>query len=218
MSQNIEDHFPDVGKVIIVGHGAEQQINDILLTRYACYLIAQNGDSRKPQVAFAQTYFAVQTRKAEVIEQRLLDCERLKAREKLSQTEKQLSGILYERGIDNKGFAIIRSKGDQALFNLSTQMLKKRMNVPTNRPIADFLPTISIKAKDLAAEMTNVNVQAKDLYGQSPIEKEHIDNNTAVRDMLLQRGIKPEWLSPNEDIKKVQRRINKDNKKNLKNK
>ena len=203
---------------LFVGHGAEQQINDILLTRYACYLIAQNGDSRKPQVAFAQTYFAVQTRKAEVIEQRLLDCERLKAREKLSQTEKQLSGILYERGIDNKGFAIIRSKGDQALFNLSTQMLKKRMNVPTNRPIADFLPTISIKAKDLATEMTNVNVQAKDLYGQSPIEKEHIDNNTAVRDMLLQRGIKPEQLSPNEDIKKVQRRINKDNKKNLKNK
>lgn len=216
--ENIEDHFPDVGKVIIVGHGAEQQINDILLTRYACYLIAQNGDSRKPQVAFAQTYFAVQTRKAEVIEQRLLDCERLKAREKLSQTEKQLSGILYERGIDNKGFAIIRSKGDQALFNLSTQMLKKRMNVPTNRPIADFLPTISIKAKDLAAEMTNVNVQTKDLYGQSPIEKEHIDNNTAVRDMLLQRGIKPEQLSPDEDIKKVQRRVNKDNEKTLKNK
>ena len=198
--EDVQNHFP------------------ILLTRYACYLIAQNGDSRKPQVAFAQTYFAVQTRKAEVIEQRLLDCERLKAREKLSQTEKQLSGILYERGIDNKGFAIIRSKGDQALFNLSTQMLKKRMNVPTNRPIADFLPTISIKAKDLATEMTNVNVQAKDLYGQSPIEKEHIDNNTAVRDMLLQRGIKPEQLSPNEDIKKVQRRINKDNKKNLKNK
>ena len=198
--ENIEDHFPDVGKVIIVGHGAEQQINDILLTRYACYLIAQNGD------------------KAEVIEQRLLDCERLKAREKLSQTEKQLSGILYERGIDNKGFAIIRSKGDQALFNLSTQMLKKRMNVPTNRPIADFLPTISIKAKDLATEMTNVNVQAKDLYGQSPIEKEHIDNNTAVRDMLLQRGIKPEQLSPDEDIKKVQRRVNKDNEKTLKNK
>lgn len=176
-------------KMVSIGYGVEKQIDDILLTRYACYLIAQNGDSRKPQVAFAQTYFAVQTRKAEVIEQRLLDCERLKAREKLSQTEKQLSGILYERGIDNKGFAIIRSKGDQALFNLSTQMLKKRMNVPTNRPIADFLPTISIKAKDLATEMTNVNVQAKDLYGQSPIEKEHIDNNTAVRDMLLQGGL-----------------------------
>ena len=216
--EDVQNHFPDVGKMVSIGYGVEKQIDDILLTRYACYLIAQNGDSRKPQVAFAQTYFAVQTRKAEVIEQRLLDCERLKAREKLSQTEKQLSGILYERGIDNKGFAIIRSKGDQALFNLSTQMLKKRMNVPTNRPIADFLPTISIKAKDLATEMTNVNVQAKDLYGQSPIEKEHIDNNTAVLDMLLQRGIKPEQLSPNEDIKKVQRRINKDNKKNLKNK
>ena len=184
--EDVQNHFPDVGKMVSIGYGVEKQIDDILLTRYACYLIAQNGDSRKPQVAFAQTYFAVQTRKAEVIEQRLLDCERLKAREKLSQTEKQLSGILYERGIDNKGFAIIRSKGDQA--------------------------------KDLATEMTNVNVQAKDLYGQSPIEKEHIDNNTAVRDMLLQRGIKPEQLSPNEDIKKVQRRINKDNKKNLKNK
>ena len=217
-SEHVPDHFPDVRKTIAMPKGAEKAIDDMMLTRYACYLIAQNGDSRKPQVAFAQTYFAVQTRKAEVIEQRLLDCERLKAREKLSQTEKQLSGILYERGIDNKGFAIIRSKGDQALFNLSTQMLKKRMNVPTNRPIADFLPTISIKAKDLAAEMTNVNVQTKDLYGQSPIEKEHIDNNTAVRDMLLQRGIKPERLSPDEDIKKVQRRINKDNKKNLKNK
>lgn len=216
--ENIDDHFPDVGKVIIVGHGAEQQINDILLTRYACYLIAQNGDSRKPQVAFAQTYFAVQTRKAEIIEQRLLDCERLKAREKLSNTEKQLSGILYERGIDNKGFAIIRSKGDQALFNLSTQMLKKKMNIPANRPIADFLPTISIKAKDLAAEMTNVNVQAKDLYGQSPIEQEHVDNNSAVRDMLLQRDIRPEQLSPGEDVKKVRRRIDKDNLKALKNK
>ena len=216
--EDVQNHFPDVGKMVSIGYGVEKQIDDILLTRYACYLIAQNGDSRKPQVAFAQTYFAVQTRKAEVIEQRLLDCERLKAREKLSQTEKQLSGILYERGIDNKGFAIIRSKGDQALFNLSTQMLKKRMNVPTNRPIADFLPTISIKAKDLAAEMTNVNVQTKDLYGQSPIEKEHIDNNTAVRDMLLQRGIKPEQLSPDEDIKKVQRRVNKDNEKTLKNK
>ena len=213
----VDSHFRDTTKMVTAGVAA-RAVKDYKLTRYACYLIAQNGDSRKPQVAFAQTYFAVQTRKAEVIEQRLLDCERLKAREKLSQTEKQLSGILYERGIDNKGFAIIRSKGDQALFNLSTQMLKKRMNVPTNRPIADFLPTISIKAKDLATEMTNVNVQAKDLYGQSPIEKEHIDNNTAVRDMLLQRGIKPEQLSPNEDIKKVQRRINKDNKKNLKNK
>lgn len=214
--ESIADHFPDVGKMINIGKGAEIQIDDILLTRYACYLIAQNGDSRKPQVAFAQTYFAVQTRKAEIIEQRLLDYERVKAREKLSRTEKQLSGILYERGIDSKGFAIIRSKGDQALFKMSTQMLKKKMGVPSGRPVADFLPTISIKAKDLAAEMTNINVQAKDLYGQPPIEKEHVDNNSAVRDMLLKRGICPEQLSPGEDVKKVQKRIENEDKKVLK--
>lgn len=214
--ENIADHFPDVGKMINIGKGAEIQIDDILLTRYACYLIAQNGDSRKPQVAFAQTYFAVQTRKAEIIEQRLLDYERVKAREKLSRTEKQLSGILYERGIDSKGFAIIRSKGDQALFKMSTQVLKKKMGVPSGRPVADFLPTISIKAKDLAAEMTNINVQAKDLYGQPPIEKEHVDNNSAVRDMLLKRGICPEQLSPGEDVKKVQKRIENEDKKVLK--
>lgn len=214
--ESIADHFPDVGKMINIGKGAEIQIDDILLTRYACYLIAQNGDSRKPQVAFAQTYFAVQTRKAEIIEQRLLDYERVKAREKLSRTEKQLSGILYERGIDSKGFAIIRSKGDQALFKMSTQMLKKKMGVPSGRPVADFLPTISIKAKDLAAEMTNINVQAKGLYGQPPIEKEHVDNNSAVRDMLLKRGICPEQLSPGEDVKKVQKRIENEDKKVLK--
>ena len=145
--------------------GAEKQIDDILLTRYACYLIAQNGDSQKPQVAFAQTYFAVQTRRAEVIELRMLEYERVKAREKLSQTEKQLSTILYERGIDDKGFAIIRSKGDQTLFRLSTMQLKNKLGVPANRPLADFLPTVSIKAKDLAAEMTSVNVQNKELKG-----------------------------------------------------
>lgn len=214
--ENILDHFPDVGKMISIGKGAEIQIDDILLTRYACYLIAQNGDSRKPQIAFAQTYFAVQTRKAEIIEQRLLDYERVKAREKLSKTEKQLSGILYERGIDSKGFAVIRSKGDQALFNMNTQMLKRKMGVPSGRPVADFLPTVSIKAKDLAAEMTNINVQTKDLYGQSPIEKEHVDNNSAVRDMLLKRGIHPEQLSPDEDVRKVQKRIENEDKKVLK--
>lgn len=214
--EDIQNHFPDVGKMVSIGYGVKKQIDDILLTRYACYLIAQNGDSRKPQVAFAQTYFAVQTRKAEIIEQRLLDYERVKAREKLSRTEKQLSGILYERGIDSKGFAIIRSKGDQALFKMSTQMLKKKMGVPSGRPVADFLPTISIKAKDLAAEMTNINVQAKDLYGQPPIEKEHVDNNSAVRDMLLKRGICPEQLLPGEDVKKVQKRIENEDKKVLK--
>lgn len=185
--------------------GAEKTIDDMMLTRYACYLIAQNGDSRKEQISFAQNYFAVQTRKAELIEQRLLEYERVKAREKLGQTEKQLSGVIYERGVDSKGFALIRSKGDQALFRLSTQQLKRKMGVPDSRPVADFLPTISIKAKDLAAEMTSVNIQTKDLRGINPIGQEHVDNNVAVRNMLLQRGIVPENLLPAEDVKKVQR-------------
>jgi len=214
--EEIDYHFPDVRKVITKGKGAKDEIDDILLTRYACYLIAQNGDSRKEEIAFAQNYFAVQTRRAELVEKRLLEFERIKAREKLSQTEKQLSGILYERGIDNQGFAIIRSKGDQALFRLNTQMLKRKMGVPDSRPVADFLPTISIKAKDLAAEMTGLNVQSKDLKGQQKIEKEHIDNNFAVRNMLTQRGIIPENLAPAEDVKKLQRKLDGDEKKILK--
>lgn len=214
--ENVHDHFPDVGKVIEAGKGAQHIIDDIALTRYACYLIAQNGDSKKEAIAFAQNYFAVQTRRAEVIEQRLLELERVKAREKLSQTEKQLSGILYERGVDSKGFAIIRSKGDQALFKLSTQALKKKMNMPESRPVADFLPTISIKAKDLAAEMTGLNVQSKDLKGHTNIEQEHVDNNLAVRNMLRQRGITPENLPPAEDVKKLQRKLDGDEKKVLK--
>lgn len=209
-------HFPDIRKTIPMPKGAEKEIDDILLTRYACYLIAQNGDSRKEEIAFAQNYFAVQTRRAELVEQRILEFERVKAREKLSQTEKQLSGILYERGVDSQGFAIVRSKGDQALFRLNTQMLKYKMRVPNSRPVADFLPTISIKAKDLAAEMTGLNVQSKDLKGQTKIEKEHIDNNLAVRDMLTQRGIVPENLPPAEDIKKLQRKLGGEEKKLLK--
>lgn len=205
--EQVPDHFPDVRKLITKGKGAKDEISDILLTRYACYLIAQNGDSRKEEIAFAQNYFAVQTRRAELVEQRLLEDERVKAREKLSRTEKQLSGILYERGVDDMGFAIIRSKGDQALFRLSTQQLKRKMGVPESRPIADFLPTISIKAKDLAAEMTGLNVQSKDLKGRSPIEKEHVDNSKAVRDMLTKRGIVPEDLPAAEDVKKVQRKL-----------
>jgi DNA-damage-inducible protein D len=208
----VENHFPDVRKMVEIGSKTERPIEDIALTRYACYLIAQNGDSRKEEIAFAQNYFAVQTRRAEMVEQRLLEFERVKAREKLSQTEKQLSGILYERGVDSQGFAVIRSKGDQALFRLNTQMLKRKMGVPDKRPVADFLPTISIKAKDLAAEMTGLNVQSKDLKGQTKIEKEHVDNNSAVRNMLTQRGIVPENLPPAEDVKKLQRKLDRDEK------
>ena len=212
----IENHFPDIRKMVEIGSKTERPIDDIALTRYACYLIAQNGDSRKEEIAFAQNYFAVQTRIAELVEQRILEFERVKAREKLSQTEKQLSGIIYERGVDNQGFAIIRSKGDQALFRLNTQMLKRKMAVPDNRPVADFLPTISIKAKDLAAEMTGLNVQSKDLKGQTKIEKEHVDNNLAVRNMLTQRGIVPENLPPAEDVKKLKRKLDGEEKKLLK--
>ncbi|MFN0048033.1 MAG: DNA damage-inducible protein D [Cytophagales bacterium] len=209
-------HFPDIRKMVEIGSQTERPIEDIALTRYACYLIAQNGDSRKEEIAFAQNYFAIQTRRAELVEQRLLEYERVKAREKLSQTEKQLSGVLYERGVDNQGFAIIRSKGDEALFRLNTQMLKRKMNVPDNRPLADFLPTISIKAKDLAAEMTGLNVQNKDLKGHNPIEKEHIENNLAVRKMLTERGIAPENLPTAQDVKKVQRKMESEEKKVLK--
>jgi DNA-damage-inducible protein D len=214
--EEIQYHFPDVRKMVRIGLGAEKEIEDILLTRYASYLIAQNGDSRKEEIAFAQNYFAVQTRRAELVEQRLLADERVKAREKLSQTEKQLSGILYERGVDSQGFAVIRSKGDQALFRLSTQQLKIKMGAPEGRPVADFLPTISIKAKDLATEMTGLNVQTKDLSGQIRIEMEHVDNNSAVRDMLTQRGIVPENLPPAEDVKKLKRKLQGDEKSVLK--
>jgi DNA-damage-inducible protein D len=214
--EKVAYHFPDIRKTIPMPKGAEKEIDDILLTRYACYLIAQNGDSRKQEISFAQNYFAVQTRRAELVEQRLLEFERVKAREKLSQTEKQLSGILYERGVDSQGFAIIRSKGDQALFRLNTQMLKRKMGVPGTRPVADFLPTITIKAKDLAAEMTGLNVQSKDLKGQGKIEKEHVDNNLAVREMLTKRGIVPEKLPAAEDVKKLQRKLESDEKKVLK--
>jgi len=188
----VQDHFVDVTKMVDLGSGAQRPVDDIILSRYACYLIAQNGDPSKSEIAFAQTYFAVQTRKQEIIEKRLFDIERVIAREKLTGSEKKLSGIIYERGVDDKGFALIRSQGDKALFGgFTTQDMKKKLIVPNGRPLADFLPTLTIKAKDFATELTSHNVVEKDLKGELSISREHVDNNLAVRKMLGERGVRP---------------------------
>ena len=210
----VADHFLEVTKKVELGSGSQRAVDDLALTRYACYLIAQNGDPSKDPIAFAQTYFAIQTRKQELIEQRLVEAERLSARKKLTESEKQLSGIIFERLGNERSFATIRSRGDQALFGgLSTQQMKDRMGIPTSRPLADFLPTITIKAKDFANEITNFNLKKDDLRTEARISREHVKNNRDVRNLLTQRGIVPENLPAEEDLKKIERRHESDTKK-----
>lgn len=208
------DHFREVTKLVQLGSGSKRNIKDYMLTRYACYLIAQNGDPKKEEIAFAQSYFAIQTRKQELIEERIAYIERTEARGRLRESEKRLSQNIYERGVDDAGFGRIRSKGDRALFGgKSTQDMKKKLGVKDNRPLADFLPTLTIAAKNLATEMTNYNVEEKDLQGEASITVEHIQNNSTVREMLGQRGIRPEDLPASEDIKKLERRVKSQEKK-----
>lgn len=211
---NVDDHFREVTKMVKLGSGSQREIQDYMLTRFACYLIAQNGDPKKEEIAFAQGYFALQTRRAELIAEHLQYLARIDVRERLRSSEKQLSQNIYERGVDDRGYARIRSKGDTVLFGgFTTEDMKRRLGIKTSRPLADFLPTLTIAAKNLATEMTNYNVEQKDLYGEPSITSEHMANNRSVRKMLSQRGIKPEELPPSEDIKKIERRVTSNEKK-----
>lgn len=215
--QDVDDHFADARKMVSIGSETQREVEDIMLTRYACYLIAQNGDPRKEQIAFAMSYFAVQTRKQEVLEQRINDWERLQARDKLTLSEREFSGIIYERGVDSYGFARIRSKGDQALFGgNTTQDMKSKMGVPDGVALADFLPTITIKAKDFAIEITNFNIRRDDVHGEDDITNEHVKNNLDVRSVLSKSGIKPEQLPAETDTKKLKRKIESDSRNLLK--
>ena len=211
---NIDDNFREVTKMVSLGSGSQREVQDFMLTRFACYLIAQNGDPKKEKVAFAQGYFALQTRRAEQIAELLQQMSRLETRDRLKASEKQLSQNIYQRGVDDKGYGRIRSKGDVALFGgHTTEDMKHRLGIKSSRPLADFLPTLTIAAKNLATEMTNYNVEQKDLYGERSITAEHVQNNRSVRQMLNQRGIKPEDLPAAEDIKKVERMVNSNQKK-----